>query len=777
MPCREEGKSGSGSEIWGKNVGMIAGVNRLTNNIAKRVLYKEDATTVDLFTNPGSEGDVKEVYIPLLQEIARGLALAGDGETYKLVIPTKVKRDGLKNAADEATKKELAKKNVIVEFKNDKDFNTKFTTKEAVVTVYNDPACYSDPDFPKEVYKPNSENGTSGSYSIDIPVEMEMGLYTYQGGAEVGSSGECIGFTADPVKDRKGAAVQSGARKTAGGEDAYNYGVWSDGESVLRVQDVIISSIARWSIAGTVEDGSGEEKPNWIANELYKMISGFDGMIGMENVEDIILNDGVRRYGDENNDTTEKGSKWVAGIYPASWTELIEIFRYIVLVMSVIFSTIIMARILLLMSLDSMNVAKRFQLKEELLKFVLVGFGMLFLNLFIGMMMQLNYTIVQTMSGVLLGSMDKTEVNLFASGLGTKAGDVGFGTLVSYIIMLGAKGYINVVYVHRAIMVAILIILGPFFVVGIGLGREKNFMNYINELVGCIFMQSFHSIVIVCILMAQRLSSSNGSEQNRFFSLVLVFSLIPITSSFRKLVFGDSSLLKDGESIAESMGNKFRSQATAGAGAVVGLGASAVGAVGAVGISAAGVGLADKGGKFISDLKNGNNSSHSSGVDVVGGSESGAEKSTDKKETVDKTKSKETSGKQIIKGTKAIMKGVGMVSKGTFAVARGDVKGAFSAGANIGAASIGVIGASIKGVGEEKNPVYGTDKEGKQINKGTKAIMKGTNMVSKGAFAVARGNAKGAFSAGANIGAAGIRAIGTSIKGVGEEENPDHRGR
>ncbi len=162
---------------------------------------------------------------------------------------------------------------------------------------------------------------------------------------------------------------------------------------------------------------------------------------------------------------------------------------------------------------------------ETLQKLFLVGFLLVSIIPLTQLMTTINNSIVD----IFATQVDWSDGGRVANHSGTIAG------LVVELFYFIANLYLNFVYIMRSIMIAILVAIGPVFVVSMAFTvKGKGLLdNWSKELVANVFLQAFHAFSFAFILNVQ--GASRGIEE-----LVIACSLVPLTEFFRTTIFGIS---------------------------------------------------------------------------------------------------------------------------------------------------------------------------------------------------------------------------------------------
>ena len=106
----------------------------------------------------------------------------------------------------------------------------------------------------------------------------------------------------------------------------------------------------------------------------------------------------------------------------------------------------------------------------------------------------------------------------------------------------------------RSIIIGILTVTAPFFISSMAFSNQNKglFTNWFKELTANIFMQSVHAFSLA--FLTNLITSGGGLE-----SLVVSYSIIPLTELVRSLIFGSAGGAT--EALGKAAGNKFTTAA------------------------------------------------------------------------------------------------------------------------------------------------------------------------------------------------------------------------
>ncbi len=161
------------------------------------------------------------------------------------------------------------------------------------------------------------------------------------------------------------------------------------------------------------------------------------------------------------------------------------------------------------------------------------------------LLLEVNYWIVKTFS--------YSSSYLQAYGI-TSSKVLATESLAGFMVssmFLSIDVYINMTYLTRSIILAFLFAISPIMTVSYAWGpmQKKLYFSYMRELVGNIFMQSFHAVTMTFF------AGYNTTNMSAMEAIVSTYCFIPVTQMFKQFVIGN-------QGFAESIGGKLAGQLT-----------------------------------------------------------------------------------------------------------------------------------------------------------------------------------------------------------------------
>lgn len=348
--------------------------------------------------------------------------------------------------------------------------------------------------------------------------------------------------------------------------DAKNeeHGFSQDVTSLTWKHAVLQAHHSFWENDATFDNFDSIAKPGKAEQYFTEMGENFllmlRSMLGLYSFSELMLNEGARG-----------GGGYFLGIMPISWMDSASILHWTSMALSWLLIMFAFVKLLALRNLSAINIAKRVDLVDGIKNLIVVGFALMLFNPIFYTLANFNWLLVDVM---------KNTSNV-TSSFGTTS--PGAGLLAKLFISLAyliVEIYFNFIYISRGIIVAILYGVGPLFVTSLAFGGKFSqiFSNYVKELVGTIYMQTFHAILVAFFATVTIFGGVRLFEQ-----LVVLFAFIPLTKFFREAIgvgggiadiagagafgavgdmtkMGTKSMRQNGGSFATSAKNSFASK-------------------------------------------------------------------------------------------------------------------------------------------------------------------------------------------------------------------------
>ena len=269
--------------------------------------------------------------------------------------------------------------------------------------------------------------------------------------------------------------------------------------------------------------------------DLTGTITSVRSLLNLAPVQELILNMGAR------------SSTHHRGVMTSDMYDTAKTVYVLVLVVSMLFLSVLVVRMIHQKMISTTNIIAKTSLMEGLQDIVFVGVMLAIFPSIFELLLELNYWIVETFS------FSSTYLQAYGiSGTKVLSNESLAGFVVSSMF-LSIDVYINTTYLVRSIVVSFLFAISPIMTVSYAWGptQKKLYFSYIRELVGNIFMQSFHAITMTFF------AGYNTTNMSAMEAIASTYCFIPITQLFRSLVIGGQ-----GGGFSEQLGGKLAGQLT-----------------------------------------------------------------------------------------------------------------------------------------------------------------------------------------------------------------------
>lgn len=294
----------------------------------------------------------------------------------------------------------------------------------------------------------------------------------------------------------------------------------------LSMTDLIIQAnyaALEKSIFADSEDNPN--KPSLLEREISGFLaSGINqlrGLLGLYSLNDLVYNGGVRGP-----------STVFKGLMPVKWFEVSVAMHLIV--QGIVWTILIFAviKLLFMKNLSTVNPSMRVSVIE--------GFKDIFISM---LFLATNLVVI-----LALIDINNKVVNIFAKTIPAHSGIMdnvqnsydSIGSVLMQIYYLFITIYFNAIYIYRSLYSSVLIASGPYYISKIAFGgkNKQQFDTWWKELIGNIFLQSYHAFILSIFLGIQK--NTRGIEL-----AVISFALIPLTKQFKSVLGGGGGLFAD----------------------------------------------------------------------------------------------------------------------------------------------------------------------------------------------------------------------------------------
>lgn len=249
-------------------------------------------------------------------------------------------------------------------------------------------------------------------------------------------------------------------------------------------------------------------------NSLFNTIVG---LIGAVSIDDLIFGIGDR-------------IDYYYGIAPESWFTNLSFVLIVSYVVALTILGVAFVKNFAMGNLSILNPAAKANVMNGLMNILYAILGITFYIPCISLLFSLNKAIV----GFCLTSSNGIT---FSNALLT--GGTSLGSLISSFILMFFTIKLNIMYIIRSLYIVTLYTTGPLFITSIGFSSKKSelFKAWLKELLGQLFLQSFHAIILLIYI---KMGATGGILQQ----CVLAYSFVPFGKLFRDklLQFGGSSV-------------------------------------------------------------------------------------------------------------------------------------------------------------------------------------------------------------------------------------------
>lgn len=310
--------------------------------------------------------------------------------------------------------------------------------------------------------------------------------------------------------------------------------------------------------AGNVYDS----KPGAIESAVAGLFGNFaewiSNTLGLWNFDELIFNGGVRGT-----------AGYIGGVFPTNWEPIIWTFFFFSEVAAIIMLLYAIIYNVGRKAMATIDPVARASAIEQIKYLFIVAFLLAALPVVLPLLISVSAELTGVFHDALGGNTAEARFRKLASSSGT------LGSVLTYLLYLGALLYFNVFYVFRALAIGLMIILGPIFVAMMALSAAKRelAMAWFKEFCANLFIQPLQALMLSFILLVP------DSGRN-IDSIVMAYVMIPLTNLLRQMFFGSSGGLADrvgtqGKQAGTNVAKKIGGVAAGVAGGAIGAGALA----------------------------------------------------------------------------------------------------------------------------------------------------------------------------------------------------------
>ncbi len=261
---------------------------------------------------------------------------------------------------------------------------------------------------------------------------------------------------------------------------------------------------------------------NFVIGILNNLLQGLRNFMGLNTMGELMFNEG------------SYGANSYKGIAPVSWFQAADVIFWVSQVFAWLLLAFASLKFLGMHMWSTITPMNRVSLMNGIQNILITAFLLSMIVPIFNVVAQFNFLIV----GVLRDSSTFND-NILTGQLfpGTLAG------IVLAFLFFMSELVINFIYILRGATVCLLYGLSPVFVVAFAFGGrfQSITLKFVKELIGNIFIQTFHAV----ILTFYGLFIFTGSSGNFFVNLVMVFAFIPMTKVFKEITgIGESGFIQ-----------------------------------------------------------------------------------------------------------------------------------------------------------------------------------------------------------------------------------------
>lgn len=352
-----------------------------------------------------------------------------------------------------------------------------------------------------------------------FPWKMEKGYYPN-------------GPLADYVGSEYAAIAKGGGTDKDGKKEQYKE------NKFITWGQMIIQAGVNADIRGTQSVNVAEDSMTLIGQglgaDLTGTIASVRSLLNLAPIQELILNMGSRGVTHHYGVMTQDMYNTAKNVY------------VLILSVSLLALGALIVKMIHQKMISTTNIVAKTSLMEGLQDIVFVAVMLALFPSIFELLLELNYWIVKTFSF--------SHNYLQAYGI-TGAKVLGLESLAGFMVssmFLSIDAYINTTYLVRAIVVSFLFAISPMMTISYAWGpmQKKLYFSYMRELVGNIFMQSFHAITMTFF------AGYNTTNMSAMEAIASTYCFIPITQLFRSLVIGSQG------GFSEQLGGKLAGQLT-----------------------------------------------------------------------------------------------------------------------------------------------------------------------------------------------------------------------
>lgn len=320
----------------------------------------------------------------------------------------------------------------------------------------------------------------------------------------------------------------------------------------LNWQYIVLQGNYQADVKGVTYSNISEiTKPNGFELFIVGLIDGTIGglrlLLGLYPLNEVFFNTGSRSF------------TYYYGVMPKGWMSSARLLNFVCLILAFTVVGFALVKLIAKKQLSTINVSERVSLLEGFKNIFVAVFSLASFYILFHSLIRLNYYLVNIFKA-------SSEFSQYIGNSAYMNATLGAALIsVAFFII---TAYYNIAYVLRAFTIAGLYGIAPLAIVSIAFGGKykTTFTNYMNILIGNIFMQS---IQVIAVSLFTSISATNSLKTFELLTILMAF--IPFTNMIRQNIFGLSGGITDQASSILSAGRNLVGGVVSGAvGGIVG---------------------------------------------------------------------------------------------------------------------------------------------------------------------------------------------------------------
>lgn len=281
-----------------------------------------------------------------------------------------------------------------------------------------------------------------------------------------------------------------------------------------------------------------EEEASLVESYVIDILNSALGAVGVNPLSTLVFGNPYCIWNDTSNTTLVYGI-FTQDEYKKVVTPLIKLVKgtfTLILLISILVSSAKLA-------LSGIGLSQKSAFWESVKMWFIVSVFLYSFDFLIETLLYLNAGIISGMKGL----MDSYGLNFNSLSMMTANSKFTFTDIVVFFAEWILALFLNFIYIFRKVIILMLLVLGPL--AGMSLlssSTSKMFNTWVKDLIGMIFLQSFHGVLLtIFLLFSTLLSRANGTV----FKMIMIIMFLPLTgmiTSWLHLSDANSSMEKTG---------------------------------------------------------------------------------------------------------------------------------------------------------------------------------------------------------------------------------------